>query len=543
MLLSPMVELCALTNDVNRDYWDDNAGPSNTMTGLRSNPDYPNNPDLQDKPSTLNGVSIFDGTTTHNWSDRYAWRMWGWIVPQETGTYYFYTAGDDYNEFYLSSDFQESNASLAARVQGWTPYLSWGDADIDDTFELTGGGVSLTAGTPYYFYFEMVENTGGDSGTVGWRKPSDGAYANTPTEIVPSSVLTSRLEWYWDNTSGDSIWDTNTNWLTDVVPVENQAVYFEDDYGTGTQTIDLNGDREVQSINIDNPSAYTFNNDTLIFNDRGEDVAININDTAGTGTGNHTINSDIDVMDAMTINVNTTNQGLVTTGIISAADADTTDESITKTGAGFWRIDGSSDNTFDGMITVNAGTVYLSKDAGVDATAGDMTLNGGSVVYEADNQLASTSDITLSGGTLDLDGHTDTVGTLTLSGDSVIDFGSGEIDFTFSDIASISGDILSIYNWTGDWINAGVAGVGDGSVDRLLFTSIGSYSAGDYLSNVRFYSDDGTTLLGEQGRFVVNGAGYELVPVPEARTVVSLGLLIAAGVCLRCRQRRKAQGA
>jgi autotransporter-associated beta strand protein len=101
---------------------------------------------------------------------------------------------------------------------------------------------------------------------------------------------------------------------------------------------------------------------------------------------------------------------------------------VTKTGAGTVTLSGASANTFSGMTTVSAGTLQLNKTAETDAIAGDIEVNDGAfLLLSSSGNVADTSEITLSGGTILRDGGVSEVfGALTLGPTGgTLDFGTG----------------------------------------------------------------------------------------------------------------------
>jgi hypothetical protein len=132
----------------------------------------------------------------------------------------------------------------------------------------------------------------------------------------------------------------------------------------------------------------------------------------------------------------------------------------------------------------------------------------------------------MSGGTLGygsgLATVTESVGALTLTVNSVIDFGSsnsGTHTFSFNGVNLTTG-ILSIWNWHGTPETGGGA-------SQLITT--GGYTGN--LANVSFYSDLGVTSLGT-GMM----AGTEIVAVPEPTTILA-GALLLSGLAIAERKR------
>jgi hypothetical protein len=120
----------------------------------------------------------------------------------------------------------------------------------------------------------------------------------------------------------------------------------------------------------------------------------------------------------------------------------------------------------------------------------------------------------------------------TLSSASVLDMGGAAGSFsgsgaglsstlTFANSNATDGWAgLKVFNWDG-------TGWTGGGNDRILFSSYTGDQTRFSGSEVQFYSDGGTTAIGEGGQLVSSpGGGWELVPVPEPSTVVGvLGLI------------------
>jgi autotransporter-associated beta strand protein len=159
-----------------------------------------------------------------------------------------------------------------------------------------------------------------------------------------------------------------------------------------------------------------------------------------------------------------------------------------------------------------SGTVTLS---GANTYSGGTSITGGTLLLGASNVLPDSGAVTLgSGARLALGGFGETAGTLTLGASSIIDMrnGAGSASgpasvATFSSADTSSwGSGIQVWNWLGgDHLNFG------GSPTAIT------------TSQVQFYSDAGTTLVGSGAAFT---SGGELVPVPEASTLLGvLGLM------------------
>jgi fibronectin-binding autotransporter adhesin len=192
-------------------------------------------------------------------------------------------------------------------------------------------------------------------------------------------------------------------------------------------------------------------------------------------------------------------------------------------GGGTLTISGGASTTYGGAITGDgtvaksgAGTLTLSGAV----TATNLRISGGAVALGADNVLGGSLNLDLNGGTFIVGSngtrYTDSLGTLTLSADSVIDMGStgGPGTITFADSSGIewaTNAVLTITNWQG------VANQ-TSAVTKLLFGTDGLTSG--QLAQIRFADQniDGGQLLGGSG---------ELAPIPEAPVVWGAAALAA----------------
>lgn len=91
-------------------------------------------------------------------------------------------------------------------------------------------------------------------------------------------------------------------------------------------------------------------------------------------------------------------------------------QGLTKTGAGILLLGGTLANEYTGSTTVSAGTLKMSKTAGLAAINGDVIIDGGTLQWTAANQIADTASVTLNTGTLWIGGQTETIRNLTLNG-------------------------------------------------------------------------------------------------------------------------------
>ncbi len=211
-----------------------------------------------------------------------------------------------------------------------------------------------------------------------------------------------------------------------------------------------------------------------------------------------------------------TDDTLYLTGVISGGNAG---GSFVKIGDGDVVIGGSGANTFASGVQVAAGTLGLAKTGGATAissptlsVADDATLR-----LDGNEQVNNNAAITLSGGTFDANGFTESLGTLALEGDSTLDLGElGAL--IFADSSSL--------DWAGHTLT--IAGYEPGSSTLRFGDSEGGLTEAQ-LANVRF-ADFGNAA----GHIDANGF---VSPIPEPGVLGSL-LMLGAGAAMRRRSHR-----
>jgi hypothetical protein len=205
------------------------------------------------------------------------------------------------------------------------------------------------------------------------------------------------------------------------------------------------------------------------------------------------------------------------------------------TGTGSFQV-GSADLGYNGTVKLDAANAVNL------GSSGKLILDAGTLLINTSGAIGGSTNITLSAAgsaankvaLSSAGGITDTVGTLTLTANSIIDFGTGSgntLKFTgVSDVASWTGG-LQIWNYTpgSDHLFFGTNdnGLGLGLNGTPLENTFLGLT--QLTNRITFFTDDGKTLYRglDSAAFLPGGAG-EIVPVPEPTAALSAGLLLLA---------------
>lgn len=247
-------------------------------------------------------------------------------------------------------------------------------------------------------------------------------------------------------------------------------------------------------------------------------------------SGSHTINSNLGVAATQTWSVNSAGP-LTLTGVISGAG------DVTKTGTGTVILSGAVANTHTGQFTVANGSVEARKDGALGAVA-KVTVTGGTLLLgdtgSTNGRINTAANVSLGGGTLASERAslasntiTESLGKLTLTADSTLDFGElgtkrGNTSLTFSDTTSWTG-ILTILNWHGDGLTNSTLPTSD----HLYFSDTTNVSS--QLGQIQFVIDGqvvGSRLLGNE----------VVAAIPEPAAVGAAALLLGV---IGWRERRR----
>jgi hypothetical protein len=143
-------------------------------------------------PSSRAALGTLDGIT--DYGDNYAERIRGYITAPASGNYYFWIAGSDVAELWISNDSEPANKVRRAFVMPTAnpaPPPAHGSASRQWNLQPNqkSGWLTLVAGQRYYL--EILHKAGsgaGDNWAVGWLQDPTGTN-NTPIASIPGYVL------------------------------------------------------------------------------------------------------------------------------------------------------------------------------------------------------------------------------------------------------------------------------------------------------------------------------------------------------------------
>jgi autotransporter-associated beta strand protein len=193
-----------------------------------------------------------------------------------------------------------------------------------------------------------------------------------------------------------------------------------------------------------------------------------------------------------------------------------------------------SANTYTGSTRVTAGSVVAAAGAGsaLGATNAITIESGGTLSLGANNQINDMASITLAGGSFSKGNFSEGsataagMGSLNLTADSTIDFGTGTTGTLTFAIFNPGANYLTIDNWTGT-----PSTIGDATTDRLIFNSDPTTNLLQFL----FSGYEGAVV------FDIGGGAFEvtpLEPVPEINPAL-LSAIVCGGAIFVARRRAR----
>lgn len=317
--------------------------------------------------------------------------------------------------------------------------------------------------------------------------------ANQVYEIGNSFSVTATAAsntYFWDNTASTNKgqWgtggDANKNWLTDTNPPSKNNVIFNDSYVSSAQTVSLTSNQTVGSMYLSGKYGYTFNGASTLTFDAPTGSSYLVATKSPTGDSSHTINVDVAIKNDLIVDNFVPGQSVTLNGAFNGNNKNVT-------------VEGDGTTNFNGAMT-SVGTLTKLDDGkltfATSATVANMDFGGGTLLLDSANLTIS--------------------GTLHITGDSILDFGTSTASvLTAATLVIDSGVNLTVLNWTNAVDHFYVTNtVNSGTLSQITFSGFGP-------------------------------AGWktgEIRPVPEPATygTILVGLIVAAFAWMRWRQQQ-----
>jgi autotransporter-associated beta strand protein len=434
-----------------------------------------------------------------------------------TGTLILNTEGDPNAAFHfqIGTTLTTDPNSVVSLLNGNTVNIFW------------QVGTSATIGVGSVFYGNILADqsiTVNSGATINGRAMAINAAVTLSTNTINGFDTGS----FWKGDQSN-LW-SGANWSPDASGATSSTlasavdvVFSVTGVSAQNQNTILDQDKTISSLTVNDSAAVSISGAHLLSINGTGATGIAIN----SGAGLTTINSNL-VLGGSSQTIQVSNAaGLLINGSVGGTIG------LTKTGTGILTL--AASNTYTGTTTINAGTLNAGAAGALGATSNILVNAGGTLLLSqtgsaTTNRINDSSTMTLNGGTFNtaglsehnLSGATVTpgIGAVTLTSNSIIDLGEGAsiLAFAGSSAQAWSGT-LSIYNWSGTPV------VGQGT-DQVYFGTDATGLTAEQLSQIAFYSDSGTTLLGSGG--FATGMDGELVPVPEPATWVAAALACGA---------------
>jgi autotransporter-associated beta strand protein len=287
----------------------------------------------------------------------------------------------------------------------------------------------------------------------------------------------------------------------------------------GAGTLTLNGTNTYTGTTTVNAGTLTLNSGSAIANNgaltlaNATSTALNVNssETIGNLSGGGSLGGNIAIASGQTLTVNQTSS-LSYNGSISGAGG------LTINGTNQLQLMGN--NSFTGMTTINNGTLRLQGPATNTTIVGDITINGGSLLFGVgmSNQVADTASVTLTNGNLTMSTAGEIIASLTMSGGTL---GRSQNALTLNSASSFTGGTVN-FSHTGGRITAN----GTTTLGNVIFdlSVIGSSTAGLYLGG------DIAVNASTTANFTNTGSGLGRIDLNAANRSIDVGTGAAMNV-------------
>lgn len=325
----------------------------------------------------------------------------------------------------------------------------------------------------------------------------------------------------WSGAGGNSNFATSDNWVGGTFPTSSDTASFGD---VTNQVVNVNGNRTIAAATFNAPDTYTFSGSRLELGGSGG-IGL-VKDGAGTVVFTNNIrvaNGD----QTWQINNGTVDvQGTLSNSWYS---------NLTKTGAGLLILSG--DNTFQGPLLINGGTVRLTSNSAmgaansgnVVASGATLELSGGITVTEGGISLSGIG-VGGNGALRNLDGNNTVNAQVTLGADTRIQSDTGTLtlqnqfqanshDLTLAGNGNI---VISPNIWDGGDLT--ILGSGD-------HTFGGAVGLGSHLLTVNATGDQTFSAQVTASNFTMTGSGTVTL-VGGATINVTNGLVVDGGTTL-----------
>lgn len=164
-----------VSKSLNRDYWTGIKGVQ--VKDLTSSEKFKGKPDGSDEVKAgFKAVSWKDAKKDQRWGGNFGEKIYGYLVPKESGSYVFALSNDDAAELFISTDADPKNKKSIVKNR-ITSYGKWSKASKP---------VTLEAGKPYYVELLHKEEGGNTYVLVGWKKDGDKDFKLVGAEYLSS---------------------------------------------------------------------------------------------------------------------------------------------------------------------------------------------------------------------------------------------------------------------------------------------------------------------------------------------------------------------